>query len=314
MALSEFELITRYFQSHKNRSDVILGIGDDCALLEPPLNQHLAVTTDTLAEGIHFLPHTPAQTLGHKSLAISLSDLAAMGAEPAWALLSLSMPNSDEAWLSAFCRGFFQLLDHHNLQLVGGNTTRGPLSITTCLTGFIPFGKALRRSGAKPGDFIYVTGCLGDPALALRCLQKKINLPQNKIDKIKPCLETPIPRIAEGLALRNIATSAIDISDGLAADLEHILEESKVGATIDVQNLPLSKILRDLPQEIAFELALNGGDDYELCFTVSPTQVDALEKTNMDYHQIGVIEEKCGLRLKLNDETFNFIQKGYQHF
>lgn len=316
--LTEFELITRYFQSHPNkRNDIILGIGDDCALLKPPTDQHLAVTTDTLTEGVHFLPHTSAKTLGHKSLAVSLSDLAAMGAEPAWVVLSLSLPNINETWLSEFCVGFFHLLDNFNLQLVGGNITRGELSITTCATGFIPPGKALRRDTAKPGDIIYLTGCIGDAALALNCLQGKIDLPKNIVDIIRMRLETPTPCISAGLALRNIATAAIDISDGLLADLGHILEQSKVGATIDLQELPLSKTLRDLPQKTVLKLALTGGDDYELCFTVPPAKVALLEKTfldlKMDYWKIGVIDSECGLRFN-GEMGFDLTQKGYRHF
>jgi len=316
--MTEFELITHYFQAHPNtRSDVILSIGDDAALLLPPANQLLAVTTDTLIEGVHFLPGTAPQTLGHKSLAVSLSDLAAMGAEPAWIVLSLSLPTIDESWLSAFCEGFFSLSNSYHLQLVGGNTTRGQLSISTHLTGFIPAGKALRRDGAKPGDFIYVTGCLGDAALALACLQGKAAIPAADLTIIKPRLETPTPRVAAGLALRDIATAAIDISDGLAADLGHILQQSNVGAALNLRDLPLSKTLQNLSQDRGFHLALSGGDDYELCFTVSPEKVSLLEGAflglDITYQKIGVIKQERGLKLE-GVEGFTLKNEGHDHF
>jgi thiamine-monophosphate kinase len=316
--MTEFELITHYFKKPaNNRHDVILGIGDDAALLQPPRNQLLVVTTDTLIEGVHFLPDASPHTLGHKSLAVSLSDLAAMGAEPAWIMLSLSLPHIDESWLSAFSEGFFSLSKKYNLQLVGGNTTRGQLSISTHLTGFAPPGKALQRDGAKPGDLIYVTGFLGDAALALACLQKKMTLSEDELSRIRPRLETPTPRVSAGLALRDIATAAIDISDGLVADLGHILQQSFMGATLNVFDLPLSQTLKNLNQEMAFRLALSGGDDYELCFTIDPTKASIVEdifsRLDITCQKIGVIEAEGGLRLN-GAEDFVLEGGGYDHF
>lgn len=318
--MTEFELIARYFQAPNHlRSDVVLGIGDDAALLQPPRDQLLAVTTDTLIEGVHFLPDTPPETLGHKTLAVSLSDLAAMGAEPAWVLLSLTLPSVQESWLSTFCAGFFTLSNIHHVQLVGGNTTRGPLSISTHLTGFVPQGKSLQRNGAKPGDLIYVTGTLGDAAAALAYLEGKISLTPAAYQEIRPRLETPTARVSAGLALRDIASAAIDISDGLAADLGHILEKSNVGAVVHTEDLPLSPLLKTLPKHIALPLAAGGGDDYELCFTIPPTHVSTLEKQfsaqRIPYQKIGRICEGKGIEwISEGIEDFTLTDQGYQHF
>lgn len=316
--MNEFELITHYFQAATpHRNDVVLGIGDDAALLQPPSDQLLAVTTDTLIEGVHFLPDTSPQTLGHKALAVSLSDLAAMGAKPAWVVLSLSLPAIDQSWLTEFCKGFFDLSRCYNLQLVGGNTTRGQLSISTHLTGFVPPGKALRRDSAKAGDLVYVTGYLGDAALALACLQQKIAIPAAELEIVRSRLEMPTPRVSTGLALRDIATAAIDISDGLVSDLGHILQQSDLGATLHLQDLPLSKTLQRLPKEQALKLALSGGDDYELCFTIPPAQEPLLKSVfstlDASYRKIGALEEKKGLRLE-GVEGFNLNASGYDHF
>jgi thiamine-monophosphate kinase len=320
--MTEFELIARYFQTpnHHRRSDVILGIGDDAALLQPPSNQLLAVTTDTLIEGVHFLPDTAAETLGHKALAVSLSDLAAMGAEPAWALLSLTLPSVQEDWLAAFCAGFFGLSKLHHVQLVGGNTTRGPLSISTHLTGFVPPGKSLQRNGATPGDLIYVTGTLGDAAAVLAYQEGKTWLSPAAYQELKPRLEAPTARVSAGLILRDIATAAIDISDGLAADLGHILEQSKVGAIVQIEDIPLSPSLKNLPPHIARTLAISGGDDYELCFTAPPRHVPMLEKQFAQQHipcqKIGRICEGKEIEwMSEGIEDFTLASRqGYQHF
>ncbi len=318
--MNEFDLIAHYLQAHAGqRLDVALGIGDDCALLTPRQNQSLAVTTDTLVENIHFFPDTPVQAIGHKCLAISLSDLAAMGAEPAWVLLSLTLPAADPSWLQAFGQGFFPLLNQYQMQLVGGNMTAGPLSISTQVMGFIPSDSAILRSGAKPGDPIYVTGCLGDAGLALRCLQNQIQLPADQLQFVRRRLDFPDPRIAIGLALRFIAHSAIDISDGLVADLEHILVASGVGAQINVDNLPLSPVLRSINPQLAQELALSAGDDYELCFTVAAEREKELDQIctqlGLPCHLIGKIEETPGLRLSYRKgQTATLVKKGYTHF
>jgi thiamine-monophosphate kinase len=319
--MKEFSLIEKYFSHHKTqRNDVILGIGDDCAILRPPANQELVVTTDSLIESIHFLRNTSAADIGYKALAVSLSDIAAMGAEPAWVLLSLTLPEANEKWLQEFCDGFYNLLDKFSLVLVGGNTTQGPLNITTQVTGFVSPGKALRRSGAKPGDLIYVTGTLGDAGLALQVLQKQRKLDKESLSELLPRLYRPQPRVNEGVVLQQLASAAIDISDGLAADLSHLLNASKVGATIKTARLPLSKILRtQIKPEQAWQLALTAGDDYELCFTVPPALQGTFEvmfgSFDCGYICIGKIEEQPGLRiLDPQEKPFHIGNFGYEHF
>ena len=322
MSVSEFGLIQRFFNQEKqSRPDVMHGIGDDAAVLQVPEGQQLVVTTDTLVLDRHFPKNTLAADIGYKALAVNLSDLAAMGAEPAWVLLALTLPTADEAWLAQFSQGFFSLLQQFNLQLVGGDVTQGPLSITVQAMGFVPSGKALLRSGAKPGDRIYVTGTLGDAGLALACLQKKIsvNLSKKQSQYVMQRLNRPEPRIACGLALRGIASSAIDISDGLAADLDHILVASQVGAAVDVAKLPLSEALHELPREKALQLALSAGDDYELCFTVPPTceaQLQhGLKNIACPVTCLGVINKEPGLSLyDVNGSPFVLKQTGFQHF
>jgi len=306
---SEFSIIEKYFNHSKvKRKDVLLGIGDDCALLKVPENQILAVTIDTLVSGVHFFENTPAYDLGYKSLAVSLSDLAAMGALPAWVTLAITLPKIDENWLNDFCTGFFDLAKEFNVELVGGNTTRGPLTITTQAHGFLPKDHALTRSGTKVGDAIYVTGTLGDSGLALEMLLNKIKVSENYREILLQKLNRPHPRVSEGLSLLKLANSAIDISDGLAADLSHILEKSQVGATIYVDDLPLSQALQNsVPMETALKLALSSGDDYELCFTSS---VQDLE----NFTKIGIIEVEPGLRIKYkNGEDFKIGSLGYEH-
>ncbi|BBB14928.1 thiamine-monophosphate kinase [Candidatus Rickettsiella viridis] len=321
LSISEFDLIQRFFNQEKNnRADVIHGIGDDAAVLQPPVGQQLVVTTDTLVAGQHFPENTSPFDIGYKSLAVNLSDLAAMGAEPVWILLVLSLPMVDKAWLSEFTQGFFSLMHRFQCQLVGGDLTRGPLSITVQALGLIPNGKALLRSGAQTGDRIYVTGTLGDAGLALADLQNKINvltLAQRSV--VLTHLNRPDPRVAIGLALRDIANSAIDISDGLAADLGHILAASHVGAVVDITKLPISDALLALPLEKAQQLALSAGDDYELCFTVPEAHESALkqalEKIACPYTAIGFITKESGLLLQdENGKSFQLEKQGFLHF
>jgi thiamine-monophosphate kinase len=322
MSISEFDLIQHFFHQEKmSRSDVIRGIGDDAAILQVPEGQQLVVTTDTLVLDRHFPKNTFAADIGYKALAVNLSDLAAMGAEPAWILLALTLPAADEVWLTQFTQGFFSLLHDFHCQLVGGDVTRGPLTITVQALGFVPVGKALCRSGAKVGDRIYVTGTLGDAGLALRYIQEKcpINLSKQQSQYLLQRLNRPEPRVALGLALRDIASSVIDISDGLAADLSHILKASQVAATVDVTKLPLSSILQELPAEEAWRLALSAGDDYELCFTVSESRESelqaVLEPLACAYTCMGIITEGNGLLLKKEDgSAFLLKAQGFQHF
>lgn len=320
MALNEFSLIDYFFtKQQQHRPDVVVGIGDDAALVSTPLDQAIAVSTDTLVAGIHFLENTAPDTLGYKALAVNLSDMAAMGAEPAWVTLSLTLPEVNEAWLSDFARGFFTLADKYKVQLIGGDTTRGPLSITVQIHGFVPPNKALLRRGAKAGDKIYVTGTLGDAGLALQILQKKIYAAV-PVENIMQRLLQPEPRVAVGLALRDLASSAIDISDGLAADLNHILTASGVGACIEVEAIPLSATVKKiLSLEQAWQLALSAGDDYELCFTApatcEETLAHVLKHLNCHYQCIGEIKPNSGLELRRsNGEFFTLQRLGFQHF
>ncbi len=299
--MNEFELIRTYFACQPvARRDVALGIGDDAAVLQPPPGQQLVVTTDLLVSGVHFLPDVEPASLGHKALAVNLSDLAAMGAEPAWFLLNIALPLVDEKWLAGFCDGLFALARQYNVQLVGGDTSRGPLTIAIEAHGFVPAGQALTRSGARPGDRIFVTGTLGDAGLALRHRQGRLQLAAAELPACVKRLDRPMPRIEEGLLLRAVAASAIDISDGLVADLGHILEQSRAGARVDLGRLPVSSAYRAHLHDAGWDVALANGDDYELCFTVPPEKLTALEKIKSrfpDITEIGIIESEPGLRI-----------------
>jgi thiamine-monophosphate kinase len=323
MALnSEFSIIQHYFeQLTASRDDVDLGIGDDCALLKCPAGQSIAVTMDTLIEGIHFFADVDPQTLGHKSLAVSLSDLAAMGAKPAWFTLAITLPDINERWLEAFCKGLSTLANEHNIQLVGGDTTRGPLAITIQAHGLVEDNKALTRGGAKQGDAIFVTGSLGDAGAALHLKLKQwddANLSVADKDYLYARLDSPCPRNEMGQALIGIASSAIDISDGLLADLGHITEKSGVGARLDLKKLPFSNALSKINRTMSESLALESGDDYELCFTVPSNRVAEVEQQfKGQCTQIGMISDDDGIYfLGENDELIHIgSQKvGYDHF
>lgn len=322
MPFNEFDLIQRFFnRKTKNRKDVILGIGDDAALLQVPFDQQLVVTTDTLVAGRHFPINTLPEDIGYKALAVNLSDLAAMGAEPAWILLALTLPKANEIWIRKFTEGFFSLMQNFQLQLVGGDITQGPLTITIQALGFVPTGKALGRVGVNVGDRIYVTGCLGDAGLALETIKKKndFGLTTTQMRTVLQRLNRPTPRVDVGLALRGIASSAIDISDGFAADLNHILLANRVGAILQLEKLPLSNSLLALPREEAWKLALSSGDDYELCFTV-PESCEKilqqhLQKLSTPYTCVGSVKKDQGLLLLDENESVFYIDKtGFQHF
>lgn len=263
--MTEFDLIRRFFT--RVAPGALLGVGDDAALLQVGAGKVLAVSTDMLVSGTHFLPGADPFLLGHKALAVNLSDLAAMGATPRWATLAVALPEANEAWLAQFSAGFFALADQFGVELVGGDTTRGPLNLCVTIFGEVPAERALRRSGARAGDEIWVSGTLGDAALALAHLQGRIALSDAEFAACAPALHRPQPRIALGLALRGIASSAIDISDGLLADLGHILDASQAGAEIEFAALPLSPAMQvHAAQPLARRCILSGGDDYELCF------------------------------------------------
>ena len=311
--MDEFALIRRHFAGlTPARADVVLGIGDDCALLQPSPGLQLAVTSDTLIAGRHFPKSTAAADIGWKALAVNLSDLAAMGAEPRWFTLALSLPASDESWLAGFAAGLRELAQASGIALVGGDTTRGPLSITITAMGEVAPGQALRRDGARPGDRICVTGTLGDAALALRLLDRPGLPPQ-----LRQRLDRPTPRIAAGLALRGLASAALDISDGLAGDLGHILVASGVGAEIDLEALPGSAHFNGLaPSEERAELMLRGGDDYELCVCLPPEAVEeAQQRLDVPLTEIGRITAEPGLRsVDASGDSQAQETCGYRHF
>lgn len=320
MPLSEFKLIEQYFKRPPATGAVAveLGVGDDCALLQVPCGLRLAVTTDTLVEGVHFLPDSDPEALGHKVLAVNLSDLAAMGARPAWFTLSITLPVADPEWLQAFSGGLFQLADRHRMTLVGGDTTRGPLSLTVTAMGLLPEDKALRRSGAKPGDQIYVTGDLGAAGLGLMIATGEVGRVADS-DVLDRYLK-PTPRVAAGQALLSYATSCIDLSDGLSSDLSHVLRASAVGASIHAVDLPIAATVKQsMGPEESLQMALSAGDDYELCFTVPSSDeaacCDALAALGCPATRIGVIEVDEGLRLlDAKGDTVTVQSRGYQHF
>jgi thiamine-monophosphate kinase len=299
MTGGEFSLIDNFFASPAvTRADVSLGCGDDCALLDIPPGKQLAVTMDTLVAGRHFLPATDPWRLGWKVLAVNLSDLAAMGAEPAWATLAVTLPAIDEPWLDAFMEGFSTLARQHAVQLVGGDTTRGPMAFTLQAHGLVEPGRALLRNGARPGDALYVTGNLGAAGAALRQL---LAGHEQVPDGLRKRLEQPEPRVVAGLSLAGIASACIDLSDGLAGDLQHVLDASGCGAEVELGRLPL------MPETGAFmqrhddwQLPLTAGDDYELLFTVPPSREEALRdmlpSLGCEVTRIGRIESEPGLR------------------
>ncbi len=252
------------------RLDVSLGIGDDAALTIVPAGYELVSTVDVLVAGVHFHESADSHSVGHKAVAVNLSDLAAMGATPAWATLGLVIPEVDGLWLERFCAGFFALAKRYEVDLVGGDTAQGPLTVMVQLSGWVPQGTALQRRGAGPGDYIYVTGRLGDAGLALMHINGEIDLPPDQATAVQQALDYPDPRVEMGERLRSLASAAIDISDGLAADLGHLVTRSEVGAEVSLAHLPLSKPYQAHFDEIGWEAALSAGDDYELCFTAAP--------------------------------------------
>jgi thiamine-monophosphate kinase len=300
-ALGEFELIDRFFRRPTRHS--LLGVGDDAALLAPTPGCELAVSVDMLVAGRHFFADVDPEALGHKTLAVNLSDMAAMGAKPRWALLAGALPEADAQWLSAFARGFHALAAAYDVDLVGGDTTRGPLNLCVTVLGEVPAGRALLRSGARPGDEIYVSGALGDAALALAHRLGRVALRPEELARCERSLLRPNPRVALGERLRGIAGGAIDISDGLVGDLGHILTASKVGAAVELASIPCSQAvaarLAGGERAQALQCLLAGGDDYELCFTTPPGRAAAVSalaaELSLPLTRIGVIVERAGL-------------------
>jgi thiamine-monophosphate kinase len=294
VTLGEFDLIRRFFARSvpADRPDIVLGVGDDCALLQPAAGEQWAVSTDTLVEGVHFLPGDPA-SLGHKALAVNLSDLAACGAEPRCFFLALALPGVDPTWLGDLSRGLFALADAYRCVLAGGDTTRSSsgVVITVTVLGAVPAGQALLRSGASPGDDLWVSGTVGDAALGLALRQGRAEARPDAASLASDRLDRPAPRVALGQALRGLATSAIDVSDGLLGDLGHILERSAVGARVEWDRVPRSDTLRQQPEHGQLQWALQGGDDYELLFSAPAGRSDEVERTG---HAVGVPVSRIG--------------------
>ena len=315
--MGEFELIEKFFGRAPRRAAV--GVGDDCALLDVEPGMRLAVSTDLLVEGRHFLSTVPPQRLGHKSLAVNLSDLAACGAEPLAFTLAISMPRVDEDFLAGFARGMFALAERHGIELVGGDTTAGPLSICITVFGQVPADQALLRSGARAGDDLWVSGRLGDARLALEAFRGQALLPGSAFDEVRRAMECPEPRVPLGVALRGVATSAIDLSDGLTGDLGHVMRLSGVGATVDFDALPRSAVLAMQPAALQRECLLAGGDDYELLFTAPRSRRDAVlaaaASVQVPVTCIGSIDAGDALRVVDREgRDIGAAPRGFDHF
>lgn len=310
----EFQIVEQLKSLSGDDPGVVLGIGDDAAILAPADGNHLVACVDTLIEGVHFPQDTASHAVGHKCLAVNLSDLAAMGARPRWATLAVSLKRDDAAWIQEFAQGWRALAQRHQVSLVGGDTTRtsGPISVTVQVLGELPVGQGLTRTGAQPGDQIAVTGNLGGAAMALRCLQTRQQIPPG----LRASLDQPEPRLAAGHALLTLASACIDLSDGLAADLPHILTDCGLGAKVDVSALPLHPALQQLPRQESLKLAVGGGDDYELCFTYPPDDhemvTERLQQAQQSFSVIGTITSEPGLNwIGLGSDS---VVQGYGHF
>ena len=320
--MGEFELIARHFTrpGRPASAALALGVGDDCALLQPAAGQQLAISTDMLVEGRHFLSTVAPERLGHKALAVNLSDLAACGAEPLGCTLALALPRADESFVAPFARGLFALADAHGIELVGGDTTAGPLNICITVFGQVPVGQALLRSGAKVGDELWVSGrTLGDARLALEVFRGTQALPGEAFEAVRGAMELPQPRVALGLALRGLATSAIDISDGLLGDLAHVLRRSGVGVTVRVDALPRSAVMATMPLALQQLCLLAGGDDYELLFTAPAAHHGAVlaagNKAGVAVTHCGHIEAEPGLRVvDAAGRALATPWRGFDHF
>jgi thiamine-monophosphate kinase len=320
--LTEFDLIRQFFQREQAESPdtgVVLGIGDDCALLQVPTGQQLAVSVDTLVADVHFPATADAENIAERALRVNLSDLAAMGAEPLWFTLALTLPNVDEDWLRSFSRGLFRVAHEFNIALVGGDTTSGPLSITLQVMGSVAPARAMRRDGASPGDYVLVTNYLGDGAAALAVIQNSMHLATEHEDYLRARFYQPQPRLAEAKLISEFASAALDISDGLVADLGHICSASDLAAVIAVENLPLSLALLAVDDlDLMRRWALSGGDDYELCFTVAPENMPGIAmliaQGKLHATVIGELLPGSGVHCELDGEPFELTQQGYQHF
>ena len=332
--LGEFDLIQHFFKAgadamqSNNEKAIVLGIGDDCALLKPAAGEEIAITSDMLVEGRHFFMNANPELLGRKALAVNLSDLAAMGAKPIGFTLSIALPKVDTAWLEAFSKGLFAIANQYSSPLIGGDTTAGPLTISITAFGSIPSGKAIRRSGAKVGDDIWTSGTIGDARLALAALRHEINLPESDLKQIEHRMHNPTPRVELGMKLRELASAALDISDGLLGDLRHILKQSQVSAEVFLDQLPKSETLQKQSEDIQNQFAASGGDDYEICFTAPIEKRDVIDEIskelNLPLTRIGSITKKVDetqrLRLVrkngelLDDAKTAELLKSFDHF
>ena len=330
----EFDLIERFFKTAANSlrtnadQAITLGIGDDCALIKPRADEEVSITSDMLVEGRHFFAGANPELLGRKALAVNLSDLAAMGARPIGFTLAIALPTVDSTWLEAFSKGLFAMAEEYSCPLIGGDTTAGPLTISITAFGALPKGEAIRRSGAKPGDDIWVSGTVGDARLALAALRHEITLSAEDLHQIERQMHNPTPRIELGMQLRNIASSALDVSDGLLGDLRHILKQSQVDAEIQLDKLPKSDTLQKQDVQIQNQFAACGGDDYEICFTAPASQRDKIEAISksigLPLTIIGKIAPKNDLEVKvyLLDESGALLSdteaapflKSFDHF
>lgn len=309
-AISEFSLIDRFFKRLTINTEISQSIGDDCALLSIPDGYELAITTDTMVANVHFFADCEPYDLGYKLLAVNLSDLAAMGAKPLAVTLALTLPKVDEVWLTSFAQGFFALAEHYQADLIGGDTTSGPLTLTVQALGLLPKGQALRRSTAKPGDIICVTGLLGEAGLGLKIKQGYVC---NNPEKALLRFNRPEPQVAIGQALLGIANACIDISDGLCGDLGHILQQSGVGAQLNWDAMPFSmEVVSYIMETGDWQMPITAGDDYELCFTVSPENKGKL--SNIPHTKIGIIEVQLGLRLYKSGYIQPLQGKSFEHF
>jgi thiamine-monophosphate kinase len=320
--VNEFELIARYFTRPPASPAVVLGVGDDAALLAPTPGHVVVAAVDMLVGGRHFLLDAEPEALGHKSLAVNLSDIAAMGATPRWALLAVALPRDDPAWLAAFARGLYALADAHGVELVGGDTTRGPLNLCVTILGEVPVGHAVTRAGARTGDDVYVSGALGDAALAVAAQAGRVALAAEVLAACRVRLDRPIPRVELGTRLRGLATAMIDVSDGLTGDLGHILDASAAGAVLELDAVPRSRALAARlagpERALALQCLLAGGDDYELCFTAPPAAAAPIAALARDVGipltRIGAIRAQRGLVVRDEAGVAVDLPRAYDHF
>jgi thiamine-monophosphate kinase len=317
MPLGEFDIIARYFASHDHRADVLLGVGDDAAVLDVRGDRRLVVAIDTIVEGVHFPRSIDASAIGYRALAVNLSDIAAMGAEPAWMTLSLSLPEASEPWIEGFASGLLELAEQHDVALVGGDTVRGPLVVTIQLAGWVEEDKWLTRAGARPGDLLMISGIPGEAAAGLHVIQQHMPLTETAA-QLQWRFLRPRPRVALGRQLRTVATAAMDVSDGLLTDLQKLCAASHCGAVLEIDALPASAAMRELfDEDTTIDYALAGGDDYELIFTLPPDRLPALlaeRDPAVPLTTIGIITSGSGVQCKRQGAAFKPRRTGYDHF